>query len=101
MVALSFGIRGKKVATINCPCGHAFLDGEIPSPYAWTLISDVNRERALDEILNKAKAGQDIEAQAEVILASYGLTVYLCPNCKRLLVFKNGIDNFSDSYLRE
>lgn len=89
------------MATISCPGEHSFSDGLIPSPYAWTLISDVNLERALDRIIEQAKAGEDAEAQAGVIMGSLGYPAYICPECKRLLVFENGIENRATSYRRE
>ncbi len=89
------------MATITCHAGHSFSDGEIPSPYAWTLISDVNLEHALDEIIGLAKAGEDADARAEMIMRTYGHPSYICPECKRLLVFENGIANPATSYRRE
>lgn len=89
------------MATINCPGGHTFSDGELPSPYGWTLISDANLERALDAIIGQAKADEDVDAQAEVIMGSHGLTTYKCPECGRLIVFENGIENPAASYRRE
>ncbi len=89
------------MATIICSGGHSFSDGEIPSPYEWTLISDINLGDALDKIIGQTRAGADIEAQAGVIMSSYGHIAYICPECKRLLVFENGIENPATSYRRE
>lgn len=89
------------MATITCPGGHSFSDGQIPSPYAWTLISDANLESALDRIIDRAKAGKDVEAQTGVIMNAYGYPAYICPECERLLVFDKGIENPATSYRRE
>jgi hypothetical protein len=90
------------MATITCPAGHSFSDGQIPSPYEWVLISDENIGRTTDKIIELTRAGaDDVEAWAEVVIRSYGYPAYICPECGRLLVFEDGIDKPAASYRRE
>ena len=89
------------MATITCAAGHSFSDGAIPSPFAWTLISDENFERFTDKIIELTRAAEDVDAQAAFVMKSYGYPAYICPECGRLLVFEDGIDKPATSYSRE
>src|SRR5882757_9274917 len=79
-----------KMGSIVCPAGHAFSDGLIPSPYAWTLISDEKLFRALDEISAMMRAGKDFDEISTFAKKSHGHQAYICPECGRLLVFEDG-----------
>jgi hypothetical protein len=89
------------MGTVTCPAGHSFSDGAIPSPYAWTLISDQNFELFTDKIIELTRAGEDVDAQAASVMKSYGYHAYICPKCGRLLVFEDGLDKPATSYKRE
>ena len=89
------------MATIKCPAEHIFSDGQVPCPHGWTLISESNFDKALDDLLELARKGGDFDGQAMPILASHGLPSYICPECGRLLVFRNGLDKPATIYKPE
>ncbi|HEV7694407.1 MAG TPA: hypothetical protein VGO52_26460 [Hyphomonadaceae bacterium] len=89
------------MTTISCPGGHTFSDGEIPSPYAWELISEANLEEATNEIISLIGKGGDLEADIPYAISVRSHSTYICPECRRLLVFENGLDKPAASYKRE
>ena len=89
------------MGTITCPAGHIFSDGQVPSPYGWTLISEANVERAVDDIMKLVESGEEVEAEVTFSIFSHGSHTYICPECGRLLVFDRGLDKPSVSYKRE
>ena len=89
------------MATIHCPGGHSFSDGEIPSPYAYTLISEGNLEVAVEAIVAGIAAGGNVGDQVDAFIRSNGSSTYICPECGRILVFEKGLENPATSYRRE
>ncbi len=86
------------MGTVYCVCGKFFGDAEIPSPYLFTLIPDVAIERLAESLDSAYKSAQDKEAAIPFLIATHGVTVYMCPHCSRLLVLWNGLDRPAASY---
>lgn len=77
------------MAQIGCVCGHQISDTTDHSPYKWTLISDRNQERAVEEIIRVVNTNEDL-ANAYYAPDRFGVQAHVCPKCRRLLVFKEG-----------
>jgi hypothetical protein len=71
-----------------CKCGYSIPSGEIPCPYEWDAISNVSFDR-FPEVIEMEK----------VLMVS--TIVLKCPECGRLLVFKNGFDKAPVIYKQE
>ena len=89
------------MGTIHCPGGHTFSDGEVPSPYGYTLISEEKLDMAVDTIVERVAAGGDIGDNVDAFVRDYGQKAYICPKCGRIIAFYNGIDKPATSYRRE
>jgi hypothetical protein len=71
-----------------CKCGERILDGQIPQPNEWRLISDVDYDAYTDLI--------DAE---QLYAAMKGML--LCPQCGRVWIFWNGYQQPPTCYCKE
>lgn len=89
------------MSTIHCPGGHSFSDGEIPSPVSFRLIPDVSVERLVSELIEAVRGGQEVESVVTYKILSAGCCAHICPQCGRLLVFRDSSSDRADSYRPE
>lgn len=88
------------MATIRCPCGHSFSDGEIPSPYLSYLIADRDIEALVSAVIEAVRLGEDVETRVGYLMTTAGADVYQCSVCRRLLVFERD-SSVGKSFLEE
>jgi len=73
----------------NCKCGNILsTSGEIPNPIEWLLISDKDYDSFSDKI-----DAEDLYLKMKTILK--------CPNCGRLWIFWNGVQEEPSCYFQE
>ncbi len=90
------------MATIHCPCGDKFGDGEIPCPHLYAMIPDTAMEELVESRLSSAcKAGDVATDQMYSALQSLGIRAYRCPGCGRMLIFWYGVDKPAQAYRAE
>lgn len=73
---------------VRCNCGNDIKIGEIPNRNEWLLISDEEYDK-FSGLIDSEILYRDMKS------------LLVCPNCKRLLVFWNGIQSDPTVYAPE
>ena len=89
------------MATIHCPCGNTFGDGEIPSSYLFAMIPDTALEELVEGHLASACKGDAVADEMYSSIQSVSIPAYRCPHCGRMLLFWEGLDKPARSYREE